>query len=76
MNRRSESKIRFTERDVKFYLDRCIENFNDQKKRYKGEADQERIKHYMDAFQSVRISLFAEKWVEKVEKEDEPRRIS
>ena len=54
--------IKFTEKDVKKYLDKCIDIW--RKKRDNMENSKEdRLTaiYYIDAYQSVRMSLFDEK---------------
>jgi len=50
--------VAFTEKDVKDYLDKCIRYWRGVKK--KGGPKKEMAAYYIDAFQSVRISLFGE----------------
>lgn len=50
--------IPFTENDVKAYLDKCIRKW--RKRRDTRGADHEVAPYYIDAFQSVRTSLFGE----------------
>ena len=57
--------IRFKKTDVKNYLDACIEYWREQ--RVLG--TQPAAVFYIDAFQSVRISLFGELLPEKEELE-------
>jgi len=59
------STVPFTEEDVKAYLDECIVYWRKtrNKKIKKVPEDMEEFKmsvHYIDAFQSVRTSLFGE----------------
>ena len=47
--------VSLTEKDIKSYLDDCIDYWREQRKK-----DNEIARYYIDAFQSVRISLFDE----------------
>jgi len=51
--------VPFTEVDVKNYLDVCI-NFWRNKKINGNENEKDMAVYYIDAYQSVRISLFGE----------------
>lgn len=56
------STVQFTEKDVKAYLDECVV-FWRKKRDNPLIKEQSRIRmaeHYVDAFQSVRMSLFGE----------------
>jgi hypothetical protein len=59
--------IRFEKKDVKEYLDRCIIHW--RKKRDEGDAIAE---YYVDAFQSIRMSLFGELLPEKMSDKGNP----
>jgi len=52
--------IEFTEEAVKDYLDVCIRHWRGEQKRPTTRKKWEMTRHYIDAFQSVRISLFGE----------------
>ena len=52
------STVPFTEKDVKAYLDECIIFW--RKKGYAASGEPVMSAHYVDAFQSVRMSLFGE----------------
>lgn len=55
MNKK-DKVINFTRKDIKEYLDKCIDYWRTQRdKKNNGIA-----KYYIDAFQSVRTSLFGE----------------
>ena len=49
-------KIPFTEKDVKEYLDECIKYWREIRDNNKSTM----ANHYIDAFQSVRTSLFGD----------------
>jgi len=54
-------KVEFTEEAIKEYLDSCIKSWRDKRDDVKfPEVTREMAKHYIDAFQSVRISIFGE----------------
>lgn len=52
------STVPFTEKDVKAYLDDCIVFWRKEKNTVDG--DPVMAAYYIDAFQSVRVSLFGE----------------
>ena len=53
----NRKKILFTEKDIKEYLDKCIRYW--RKKKIKADKETWNMAcHYIDAFQSIRISLF------------------
>lgn len=54
----SEETVTFTKKAVRKYLDDCIAFW--RKKRERGGEDTFMNEHYIDAYQSVRISLFGE----------------
>jgi len=51
-------KVPFTEKDIKDYLDGAIRNW--RKIRDESVVDSHIAPYYVDAFQSVRVSLFGE----------------
>jgi hypothetical protein len=51
----NDQKIKFNKESVKEYLDKCIEYWRKQKQ-YGNEI----ARYYIDAYQSVRTSLFGE----------------
>ena len=53
--------VLFNEKDVKAYLDRAIRSWRDKKVKIKGDVEEELVcACYIDAFQSMRMSLFGE----------------
>lgn len=53
------SNIPFTKEEVKKYLDTCITHWREfRDNKLNNEEARSRSKHYVDAFQSVRIALF------------------
>lgn len=53
--------IKFTEESVKNYLDRAIEHWREEGAIYaETEENRTMARHYIDAYQSVRTSLFGE----------------
>lgn len=61
MNKNKNGTVKFTKKDVKEYLNNCI---NYWRKRRDNEAkwteEHYIAKSYVDAFQSIKISLFGE----------------
>lgn len=53
-----ENVVPFTQEDVRKYLDKCIVFW--RKKRDGGGEDAKMAEYYVDAYQSVRVSLFGE----------------
>lgn len=61
-----EQTIPLTEQDIKAYLDECIRFW----RRKRDEENCEIAIYYVDAFQSVRVSLFGELYpIEKIKNE-------
>lgn len=64
INTMKTNKIPFTEKDVKAYLDKCINHWRNVKNALISRGDEQNdiqmCDHYIDAFQSVRISVFGE----------------
>lgn len=58
----NSNKVPFVEKDVKEYLDRCIANWREKLKTEENRpgGNPEMAECYIDAFQSVRVSLFGE----------------
>lgn len=52
--------VKLTEEDIKQYLDSCITHWRERKKNATVLSDIDMAVHYIDAYQSVRISLFDE----------------
>ena len=56
----TENTVPFTEVEIKNYLDRAIETWRKRRNDSHSKAEHEMAIHYIDAFQSVRRSLFGE----------------
>lgn len=54
-------KVKFTEKAIKEYLDRNIECWRDKRDDVKFSRESKNLAiHYIDAYQSVRVSIFGE----------------
>ena len=56
-----DNKVEFTEEAIKEYLDKCIIYWRDKKEDTKLSEESRKMRaYYIDAFQSVRVSIFGE----------------
>lgn len=54
------NRVALTEKDIRAYLDECIIFWRNKKAKAGTGTEQQMSSHYIDAYQSVRTSLFGE----------------